>query len=73
MNEWRVSWDMWPLEWPAPHRTEKVHTSEAEARDHIAGLESMRADHEPCPCDRHVWNIRLEEREPGDWHPRWPT
>lgn len=68
-KQWRVSWDMWPFLWPAPHRAEKVHDDEQEARSQIVGLKSMEADHEPRQCDEHVWNIRLEERDTGEWAP----
>lgn len=66
-KQWRVSWDMWPHLWPAPHRTEKIHDDEAQARDQMTGLQSMLADHEIRPCDKHVWNIKLEERDIGEW------
>jgi len=45
----------------------KVHDDELEALDHLKGLRSMLADHEPRPCGKHVWNIKMEIRETGDW------
>lgn len=69
MRQWRLSWEMWPKEWKAPHRTEKVHSDEAEMRNQLAGLKAMEADHAPRPCDQHVWNIKVEECEMGEWFP----
>lgn len=66
-EQWRVSWEMWPHEWPAPHGAEKVYDDEAEARRHLEGLVSMEAPHGPQPCSKHVWNIRFERRQMGDW------
>lgn len=67
MKQFRVSWEMWPHEWPASHRTERIYEDEAEARDHLAGLRGMQANHEARPCDNHVWNIRFEVRESQEW------
>lgn len=60
--EWRVSWTMWPFALPEPHRSERVTEDEAGAREQYAGLQSMLAEHEPRPCDRHVWEPKLERR-----------
>ncbi len=58
---------MWPLEWDGPRTITKVHDDEAEALDHLKGLQSMLADHEPRPCGKHVWDVKLEMRETGEW------
>jgi len=69
-KQWRVSWEMWPHEWPIPHRTEKVYDDEAQARDHFNGLVSIKADHLLRPCSDHVWDVLLEEREVQEtWSP----
>ena len=62
-KQWRVSWEMWAHGWPAAQRTEKVYSDEAEARDHLAGLLSMQADHPPRPCNEHVWAVAFEALE----------
>lgn len=66
-KQFRVSWEMWPHEWPRAHRTEKIHDDESEARSHLAGLKSMEAPHEPRPCGDHVWSIKFEERDTNEW------
>ena len=67
MKQWRVSWMMWPHLWESACATTKTHDSEEEARDQLNGLLSMQASHLPRPCDKHVWDIKLEERETGEW------
>jgi hypothetical protein len=67
LKEWRVSWDAWPHAWPGARRTERVYSSKAEAIRHYEGLKSMEADHEPRPCDDHVWAIRLDVRDSTEW------
>ena len=66
-KQWRLSWDMWPHTWPRAHRTEKVHDDHASMLSHLEGLRGMEADHPPRPCMDHVWNIRVEQRETGEW------
>ena len=63
MIEWRVSWTMWPHEWPLPRDTERITDDEESARDQFAGLLLMLAPHELRPCSDHVWEPRLERRE----------
>ncbi|MGH7751409.1 MAG: hypothetical protein ACREN5_01220 [Gemmatimonadales bacterium] len=67
MSRWRVSWDMWPHEWPAPRRTAREYPDEPAARRHLAGLRAIEAPHPPRPCGDHVWAIRLERQETTAW------
>ena len=66
-KQFRVSWEMWPHERPAPAPVSRVYDDEAEARDHLAGLRRIQASHEPRPCGDHVWNVRFEVRESHEW------
>lgn len=66
-KQWKVSWVMWPFLWPEAHCTEKIYDSEEEAKDHIKGLLTMQAPHPPRQCDKHVWDINLDERNIGEW------
>jgi hypothetical protein len=66
-KQWRLSWDMWPHEWPRASRTEKVHTDYETMMSQLKGLRGMEADHPPRPCHGHVWNIRVEEQETSEW------
>lgn len=67
MKQWRVSWMMWPYHWNGKCSTHKDYEDETEARDHIKGLLSMQAPHTSRKCDKHVWSVKLEERDIGEW------
>jgi len=67
VKEWRVTWMMWPFHWDRACRTQKIYVDEEEAKHHIEGLLRMKADHPPQQCDKHVWDIKLYEREPSEW------
>lgn len=67
--EWRVSFTMWPHDWPQPREIERITDDENDARDQFKGLRSMVADHDVRPCDVHVWQPKLERRvvRPDEW------
>jgi len=67
MKQWRVSWMMWPYYWDRPYSTQKVYDCEEEAKAHIKGLLEIQASHPPQGCDKHVWDIKLEERIVEEW------
>lgn len=69
--EYRVSWTMWPHLWPESSRTDRVTSDEESARQQYAGLLSLLADHELRPCDKHIWDPKLEQRTvtQGSWTP----
>jgi len=62
MGQWRLSWQMWVPDEPAPRWVEKITSDEEEARDQMEGLLSMVAPHELRPCGEHVWMPTLEHR-----------
>lgn len=71
VEEWRVSWTMWPFGHREPTQGERITQDEADARDQLEGLRGMLAPHPLRPCDVHVWEPKLEHRtiEQGPWVP----
>ena len=67
MKQWRVSWRMWSPGWDKAYGTDHAYDTEEEAREHLKGLLSMQAPHPPRPCSDHVWDIKLEKRDVGNW------
>ena len=67
MTQYRVSWNMWLHHWDKPYPTTNLQDDEAEARKQITGLLSMKAPHPPRKCGKHVWDVKLEVREVGEW------
>lgn len=70
-KQYRLTFTCWPMVSAhlAPNTTVIERDDKKETMGQLEGLLSMAADHEPRPCDKHVWDIKCEERiiEPTDW------